>query len=197
MRSILTTLLIFSALALTTARAEDAPSKSHHVFGLGLEPHWLIIGGIGAKADFRLTDRFSLGFGGMYIPPRSNTSTDSLEVSYKWSMYEVYAGTTFMITGDYDHHGAYIFPAIGYTGASITDYSTSKLSGSVKTFELRFTGGYQWVVGKNFRFTTGAGIRVLNSSDVVVKDNQGKELLREKSGALGGLALDLHAAYLF
>jgi len=141
----------------------------------------------------------SLGVDGMYVLPRTTNATDEMNnqnYSYKWSTYEVYAGPTIMLTGDFDHRGLYILPAIGYTGASITNYGTLNLSGSMNTFEARFTVGYQFVV-KSFKFVTGGGLRLLNSSDIVVKDSFGNEVLREKSSSTGALALDLQAGYMF
>ena len=57
-------------------------------------------------------------------------------------------------------------------------------------------GGYQWVI-RNFRFITGAGLKLVNSADVVVKDNNGNELLREKSDTLGDFVLDASVSYMF
>jgi hypothetical protein len=102
-----------------------------------------------------------------------------------------------MLTGDYDHSGVYLFPAIGYTGASISEYGTNKYGGSIDAAEARFTAGYQIVGTKDIRFTAGLGARVISSSEVVVKDGAGKEIYRTGSSALNGLALDLRVAYMF
>ena len=194
------TLMLMAVSPAMAAEPSPAPSTTHeHFLGVGVEPHWLLIGGIGLGVDFRLSNKVSLGLSGMMVPPRSNSSTqetNSAIVDYKWSYYEVYLGPKIMIMGDYDHHGLYVMPAIGYTGASISEYSSLKLSGSTNTAEARLTMGYQWVI-RSLRFTVGGGLRVLNSADVVVKDNQGNELLREKSSSFGGFALDGQFAYLF
>ena len=168
-------------------------SAEEHSFGIRLDPLWTLIGGAGAEADVRVSRKVSIGIGGYYIFPHNNdyfyTSTTPT-YSYQWSAYEVYVGPTIMLTGDYDHHGLYIAPGIGYSGAKLTQYSSLNLSGELDTPELRLTVGYQWVV-KNFRFTTGAGYRAMGSSVVTVKDSSGNTVLTESSGALGGLALDL------
>jgi hypothetical protein len=189
-------------LASSTTTTVSAPSV-HHV-GIGIEPHWLIVGGLGAQFDARVSKKTSIALGGMYLPPHEATTTGDSSTSdhYKWSAFEVYTGPSFMITGDYDHHGAYVMPALGYTGNSITDYrssfstSSSGYSGEFNTPEFRLTGGYQFVVGA-LRFTTGGGIRLMKESDVVVKDETGKEVLRQRSNTIGGLSLDMRASYLF
>ncbi len=186
--------------------ALPAPAKEHS-FGFRLDPVWVLIGGIGGEVDFRMSRTISLGIGGYNIFPHSTTHSTSTTTTssgttftwdddYKWSAYEIYVGPTIMLMGDYDHRGLYLAPGVGYTGAKITDFGTSKLSGSMDAPELRLTVGYQWVV-KNFRFTTGGGIRAIGSSDVVVKDDTGNEVLREKSSTLGGLALDLGVGMVF
>ncbi len=175
----------------------STPSREHSV-GIAIEPHWLLIGGIGGKFDVRISDKVALGVGGMYASRNSDSSSNSSSTvySYKWSMYEVYVGPTFNITGDYDHSGMFITPAIGYTGAKISNFSSSNLSGSLDTAELRLTTGYQWVL-KDVRFNVGGGLRLLKDSEVIVKNSSGGEELREKSSAMGTLAIDCHAAWLF
>ncbi|MGE4133105.1 MAG: hypothetical protein AB7F86_15795 [Bdellovibrionales bacterium] len=164
-----------------------------------VEPHWLLIGGLGAKFDFRLSDSVSFGIGGMGVPDHSTSSTDSNgknKETYNFSTYEVYMGPTFMLTGDYDHHGVFLSPAIGYTGAKISNYSEFKLSGQMDSAELRITTGYQWVV-RNFRFVAGAGYRAINSTDVIVRDRSGAEVYRERSSVLSGFVIDAGAGILF
>lgn len=173
-------LALAACLFSTTAAFADDGESSGRVFGLGFEPHWLIVGGLGMRVDFKLSDSMSLVLGGLYVPPRSVNRTedyDSLYVNYKVSMHEVYLGPTIFITGAYDHHGWYVTPALGHMGARISEYGTSKPSASLDVFELRAVGGYQWVV-HGFRFITGGGFRLTTSNDIVIKDNQGNELLR-------------------
>ena len=50
---------------------------------------------------------------------------------------------------------------------------------------------------QSVRLNAGAGFRLLKDSEVIVKNSAGGEELRQKSGVAGGLALDLHAAWLF
>jgi hypothetical protein len=189
--------IVLGANALAQTSVTKAPGRTHSA-GIAIEPTWLLIGGLGAKIDFRLSDRAALGLGGMYA---SRTVTEKNERTlpegaYKVRNYEIYLGPTFNLTGNYDTDGFFITPAIGYTGAKIYDYSVFKLSGEINTWEIRTTAGYQWVV-QDFRFIAGGGLKLLGDSEVVVKDKSGKEVLRQSSGSLGGLALDLHAAWLF
>lgn len=191
-------LLLSSTAHAQSTSTMKAPAREHSV-GIAIEPHWLLIGGIGGKFDVRISDNVALGLGGMYVPPRSNTSSSSdttNDYNYRWSMYEVYFGPTINLTGDYDHSGVFITPAIGYTGSKITNFSFLNYSGSLDTAELRVTAGYQWVI-RDLRFNVGAGLRLLKDSEVIVKNGAGQEVSREKSSAMGALALDLHAAWLF
>jgi hypothetical protein len=217
-KSFLMFAVVASLLSAVSAQAQEAATPSstnsgtigaripvqspevHHV-AIGIEPHWLLIGGFGMQADVRLSRRTALAIGGLYVPPRENfnnsdSSSTSYDPHYKYSIYEAYLGPSFMLTGDYDRNGLYVMPAVGYAGSSISEYGSSKLSAAIESPEARLTVGYQFVVSA-FRFTTGAGMRFLNSSDVVVKDSSGNEVLTEKSDSFGGLALDMRASYLF
>ncbi len=171
-------------------------------FALGIEPHWLILRGLGLQMDVRVSNKVAIVLGGLYFPPQDNYLNDDddddfdIFADYKWTETEVYVGPSYMITGNYDTHGAYILPAVGYFSRTITEYRSSNLSGSLNTFEGRLTGGYQWVAG-GFRFTTGAGLRVLSASEIVIKSENGDEEFRTSSGTLSGLALDLRVSYLF
>lgn len=196
---VFTLLIAVSCISATAAPGQlsmEKPAKEHS-FGLGVEPLWLLIGGIGAKADYRLSSSVSLGLGGMIVPSQRNTNSDTNATTYKWSAYEIYLGPTFMITGDYDSNGIYITPAVGYIGSKISEYSSFNLSGKLETYQGRVTAGYQWVSKKSFRVALGAGLRALGSSDVVVKDNNGKEVLRQRSSTSGGLVLDGTLGFLF
>jgi hypothetical protein len=101
-----------------------------------------------------------------------------------------------MLTGDYDHHGIFLAPGIGYTGARVSEYSSSNYSGSMDAPELRLTVGYQWIV-RHFRFTTGPGVRLVSSSNIEVKDDSGNVVLNQSSSTLGALALDLGVGMVF
>ena len=201
MKSVFWSVIIF--LSATMVMADEqiqtlAPKPiKEHSFGIRIDPLWSLIGGLGGEVDVRISQSVSIGLGGFYIFPQSSKSFDNTSFSdYKWSSYEIYVGPTIMLLGDYDHHGLYIAPGIGYTGAKITDFSDLKYSGSMAAPELRFTVGYQWIV-KNFRFTTGAGLRALSTSDVTVKDSSGNTVLIEKSSTLNALALDLGVGMVF
>lgn len=191
-------LLSVQAMAERTSSVSTTETEqTEHSYGLSAEPLWLVLGGFGAKADTRLSDSISLGVGGMYIPTRSETSSGDSQTNYRWSTYEVYVGPTLFLSSTYDKSGWYITPALGYTSATISNYGTSNLSGSLSAPELRVTGGYQWLFAKSIRLTVGGGARVVSSSDVVIKDSTGQEVYRQSSGALGGLSLDLQIGYMF
>lgn len=181
-----------SSGSISTTAPETHDKKS---FSLGIEPLYLLLGGIGGIAEAHLTDRSRLGLGGLYIPSHKNG--DSYPNDYSWSTYEVYLGPTFMLTGDNSHNGFYLSPAIGYTGTTISDYSVFKLSGSLDTFEGRITTGYQFVGTHGMKFVGGLGLRILDTGDVKIKDSAGRELYRVKSDQLSGLALDLRLAFMF
>lgn len=192
-----------SAQPLTQVKtAKPVEVKTRHNVGVGLEAHWLIIGGLGIQTDARISDSAALVIGGLYVPPRQNTVSEEdkkqnygKEENYLWSTYEVYIGSRFLLTGDYDHHGVFVTPAVGYTGARIQDYGYRKLEASLDVPEARLTVGYQFVVS-NFRFLAGAGWKVMGQNDIVVKDEQGSEIYRQKSSTLNGVVIDAHAAFL-
>ena len=184
--------LASDATSTLDARVPEADSRS---FGVGVEPLWLLIGGLGAEFDARLTTGTSLELAGMWVPGRQQGSTDSY-ASYKLHMYEVYAGPKFMLTGTYGTRGWYLFPSVGYTGVSITDYSSSGYSGATEGTEERLTAGYQWVVD-NMRVIVGGGARAVQISDIVVRDGSGREMDRESAQTLAGLALDLNVSFTF
>src|SRR3989338_3830952 len=94
----------------TTKTLKPVEQKKHS-FGLVLEPHWLLIGGMGLKLETPVSDTVALELGGMYIPPRRNTVTNEEQrnswyygESYTWSAYEVWMGTRILIMGTYDTH---------------------------------------------------------------------------------------------
>ncbi|MES2856563.1 MAG: hypothetical protein V4692_11905, partial [Bdellovibrionota bacterium] len=99
--------------AKVTAPAPKITSKKY--VSIGLEPHWLLIGGFGGQIDARISNGVSILVGGMYVPPRRNETLSSSNSftydTYKYSIYEVYVGPSFMLTGNYDTSGAYITPA--------------------------------------------------------------------------------------
>lgn len=199
-----TKLVLTLIVAVSCTSAIAAPGKltmeqpaNERSFGLAVEPLWLLVGGIGAKADVRLSSTVSLGLGGMIVPSRRNTTSETNTTNYKSSAYEIYLGPTVMLTGDYDSNGIFVTPAIGYIGSKITEYSSLNLSGKLDTYQGRLTAGYQWVSAKGFRVALGAGARTLGSGEVVVKDDSGKEVLRQRSSTSGGLVLDGTFAFLF
>jgi hypothetical protein len=198
-------ILSLLVLAATQSHAQtltaQAPEKEY-TLGLSVQPLWLLLGGLGANVDRRLTNRTSIGLGGTYIPPRrsldkSDDRNKTSDTSYKWTYYEVHVGPTFFLTGDYDTSGWYLNPAVGYTGAKITEYSSFNLSGSTDTFAFRTSAGYQWILKNDLRLVFGGGYQFLNQSEVVVKDGSGTEVLREKSSAAAGLVIDAHFGVMF
>lgn len=178
--------------------------KTQPKTGISVEPLWFLLGGVGAKFEYFATDRISLGISGIYIPehevkPASSKdeSTTSLP-TYRFSSNEINLGSNFMLTGTLSSNGVYINPAIGYQNTRISDYGTFKLKGALSSPQGRLTLGYQWVNElNNLRFALGGGMRIIKSSDIIVKNEAGSEVYRENSSNLGGLALDAHLGYIF
>jgi hypothetical protein len=179
----------------------ESPELTKRV-SLSVEPLWLLLGGIGAKTDFNVSKKVSLGLQALYIPSHSsNTSSDdktttTTDYSYKWSYEEYNVGANIMLMGNIDGNGLYINPAVGYVRSKITDFSIFKYQGELAAPQFRTTVGYQWIVG-SFRFAAGGGYRLVSSNDIVIKDSKGNEVSREKSSTLGGLALDGHVGFTF
>ncbi|MEZ0391335.1 MAG: hypothetical protein ACAH59_03905 [Pseudobdellovibrionaceae bacterium] len=182
----------------TSYQKENKPSMS-----LSVEPIWLLVGGIGAKAEYFVTDRVSAGLNGVYIAEHEaeteSSDSKSSSTSYRWSSYEVNIGSNIMLTGNLLSNGFYINPAIGYTGASIKNFGEMQLQGSTSSPQARLTGGYQWFSKSypNLRLLAGAGVRMIQEPEVVVQDSTGSEIGRVKTQTLTGLALDFHIGYLF
>ncbi len=185
----------------TRARKRADQTQSYR-FGLNAEPIWVLIGGVGARADLAFTRRIALSVHGIYIPERSNTTseddknTTTIDNDYKWSYSEFNIGPTFMLTGDLSRHGLYLNTSVGYVKAQISEYSSLNLQGELAAAQVRATIGYQWRIG-GLRLAAGGGLRAIQSDDIIVKDGQGQEVHREKSSALGGLALDAHVGWVF
>ncbi|PIS11451.1 MAG: hypothetical protein COT73_03960 [Bdellovibrio sp. CG10_big_fil_rev_8_21_14_0_10_47_8] len=168
---------------------------------LSVEPIWLLVSGLGAKVDYFVTDKVSLGLGGNYIPDHKveNTSKNensSINSNFNWSHSELNLGTNIMLTGTLSSSGVYINPTVGYQKTEITHYSSYDLQGSLATPQASATGGYQWV-NNGFRIGAGAGYKVLADNDVVVKDRAGAEVYREKASNMRGLVIDFQLGILF
>jgi hypothetical protein len=194
-------------LSVSNAYAQDGESRASgrqnqtYNFGINAEPIWVLLGGIGARADVAVTRKTALSLQGIYIPEHQRESTDDKNTSttntdYKWSYSEVNFGPTFMLIGDLSTNGLYLNTSVGYIQTKITEYSSLKLQGELSAPQLRATVGYQWRIG-GLRLAAGGGLRLIQSDDIVVKDAQGREMLREKSNALGGLAIDGHVGWVF
>ncbi len=211
MKNVILAASLFLSIAATAQPLTQTQTKTlkpveekKHSFGIVLEPHWLLIGGMGLKLETPVSDTVALELGGMYIPPRQNTLSDSdrnnntwyYGETYKWSAYEVWVGARILMLGNYNTHALFVTPGIGYTGASISEYGSSNLSASLNTPEIRATVGYQWVLG-SVRFAAGGGFRTMAQSDVVVSDSSGRETYRQKSSTLNGFVIDSNIAFLF
>ncbi|HEY8272791.1 MAG TPA: hypothetical protein VIG33_17995 [Pseudobdellovibrionaceae bacterium] len=171
--------------------------------GLSAEPIWLLVGGVGAKFEYFVTDHISVGINGVYIPEHQIETSSSKDQSltsesYRWSMNEINLGSNIMLTGSLSTNGVYLNPAVGYQNTRISDYGVLKLKGSLSSPQARLTAGYQFVnPANNLRFALGAGLRMIQDSDILVKDDTGEEVYRQKTSGLGGLALDCHLGYIF
>ena len=174
------------------ALSTDSPS-----FGINAEPIWMIFGGLGLKFEYFMTDKLSLGIGGMIIPGYKVEETSVFaDDGYVMSREEGHLGINYMFTGTLGSRGLYINPAIGFVKAEIKEYSSQNWSGSVTTAMLRCTVGYQWVIAKHLRLAAGGGLAAYGGGEIVVKDNTGAVVDREKV-ALGGLAIDGQIGYVF
>lgn len=172
-------------------------------FGVNVEPLWLVLGGIGGKAEYFVTDKVSVGLGGVYIPSHkiegssSDETANSIGGNYSFEHNEIVLGSNIMLTGTLQSDGFYLNPGVGYQYTAITHFSFLDLSGSVSSPFARLTAGYQWVTSGNFRVGLGAGVAAYQDTDVVIADNSGREIDRTKSSTMSGLALDLHLGYIF
>ena len=197
-------IVLASPSASSTYPSSTSVETASPSFGVNVDPIWLIEGGLGAKIEYFITDSVSIGLGGIVIPSHSNQtsnskndSTTTVSNSYKWEHNEVFIGTNIMLTGTLGSRGLYINPALGYQTTKISDFGSDKLSGELSSPAARLTMGYQWVIAQHLRLAAGGGFNVVSSSNVVVKDNSGKEVLSQKSSEAGGLALDLQIGYVF
>jgi hypothetical protein len=169
-------------------------------FAVNAEPVWLVLGGMGLKFEYFVTDKVSAGVTGMFIPSHRTESTsvkDENDSAYKYNYEhsEVLVGSNIMLMGTLGTRGLYINPAIGYQRTRISDFSDSKLSGELSTPMARFTVGYQWILAKHLRLAAGGGLAAYQSSTITVKDKAGNEVLSQSSSSMGGLAIDLQVGY--
>jgi hypothetical protein len=196
------TLVSTSVWAQGSSHAGTDYSENGYNFGINLEPIYLAVGGIGAKFDFALTRATALSVQGVYAHKNDLSSGDydneakDHSVHYNWTYSEINIGPTFMLTGDLSTRGLYLFPSVGYMKSEVSDFGSDSLSGQLSSPQLRTTIGYQWRFG-GLRLAVGGGLRVISSSDIVIKDGRGQEVYREKSTVLGGLALDGQVGWVF
>jgi hypothetical protein len=215
-KSVMCSLLVLSAVGSRALAASDSAMKttvpmeevSRPHFGFNLEPIWLVVSGVGAKAEYFVSDTVSVGFGGIFIPKHTvETSTTTSSTyngtktttggDYKWEHTEMFLGANIMLMGTLGSRGLYINPAVGYATSRVSEFSDSNLSGELSSPMARMTVGYQWILARHLRLAAGGGLTLAQASDIKVKDDTGKEVLNEKSTNLGGLALDLQVGYVF
>lgn len=182
----------------TRAQYNENTSSDPDKFILNIEPIWLLVYGFGAKAEYAVTDKLSVGLTGIYVGEHESEfeDEDTDANAFNWSYQEINLGVNYMLTGQLNTHGFYINPAIGYFRTEITDYGYFYLDGKLESPQLRLTAGYQWVFN-DFRIGLGAGGRIYDSSDIIIEDDYGREVATQDSSEWGGLALDLHIGYVF
>ena len=202
------TLVMASQLALAETRNENSSgsnsatqtlTKSHKV-GINASPIWLLVGGLGAKIEYFTSETISVGLDAVVLQKnvKGDSSSDGSSPAYKQSYKEINLGTNIMLTGSLSTNGIYINPSIGYITAEISDFDIFKLQGGVSAPQARLTAGYQWINRQNdIRLALGGGLSVVQDSDIVVKNDLGKEIARKKVSNLGGAALDFQIGYLF
>lgn len=188
----------------TEVALEKESQSVSNTFGVNADPLWLALGGLGAKFEYFINEKISLGIGGFFIPSRWNESSSSSSSSsatksydYKWEHNEFYLISNIMLTGDLNSHGLYISPAYGRQHTAITEFGKEKLNGKLDSPIARLTLGYQWILANHLRLAAGGGLNFMSSDAIVVKDASGKELLRDKSRGASGLALDLQVGFIF
>lgn len=192
-----------AASKVSTMATKPQQETTTKEFALSVDPLWLLLGGVGAKFEYFVSPKISIGIGGILIPEQEVKPTDdgketaSTGGNYRRAYNEISLGSNVMLTGSLTSDGLYLNPGIGYQSAKISQFGESKLSGSLSAPFARLTVGYQWMMKTGFRIAAGAGLRVSESRDIVIKDNAGNEVLREKSSNLGGLTLDFNIGYLF
>ncbi len=194
----------FAAQASTSTSStlsKDFSPKTRTV-GVDLQPLYLALGGLGAKVDYFATDKFSVGLSGVSIKDRQMGSSEkdasSTNATYKLSYSELNLNTRFMMTGTNFSDGAYLSPSIGYVTTRISDYGVFGLDGGLATPVATLLAGYQFVNPQNgFRVNAGLGYRLVQANTIIVKDSSGKEILRDKSSNLNGLAIDLGIGMMF
>jgi hypothetical protein len=210
MKYLFSVLLVLASFSKAVAASDGTLATSNTVtqsqpsFGFNLDPIWLAVSGIGGKAEYFISDKVSIGIGGILIPSHKVEKTSSEDTAktvggdYKWEHNEIFVGSNFMLTGTLGSNGLYINPAVGYQSTKITEYSDENLSGSLSNPMVRLTMGYQWVLAKHLRLAAGGGFALAaGNNEIVVKDSSGTEVLREKSSSMGALALDLQVGYVF
>jgi hypothetical protein len=190
------------ALAQTqgTSSLETSAAQSEYNGSVGVEPIWLLLGGIGAKAEYFMTQKISLGVDGTVIPSRemkSNSPGNAVNTNYVWSHNQFNLGTTLMLSGTLSTNGFYLNPKVGYQSTRITDFGTEKLQGSLSTPQASATIGYQWITPNSpLKLTVGAGYRVLQAGEIVIKDKNNKQIYSQNASNISGLAFDFQLSLL-
>lgn len=194
--------LAFAQERVGTKNDQSKIKKDSSVVSFNIEPIWLLLSGIGADVEIFLTERSAINLGGIYVaehPAEASYSSSDKDVlgNYSWSKKEVNLGYKYMFTGSNTVSGFYMTPSIGYTTASITHVTDLNYEGTASATFARLMFGRQWVLPSHFRFALAGGLATYQKSDIVVKDGQGQEVLREKSPAMSTLNFDFQIGYLF
>lgn len=178
--------------------SQTETSTSESKMSIGIEPGYLFLGGIGGNFGYHLTPKTSVGVFGS-IGGRSYSEDQEMNTaSYKSEFHSFGLESRYMLTGDLETNGAYVYPSLGFISVKVIDYGTAKYRADLETPFARMTAGYQWASRETgFRFLTGLGFVTAQQSEVIVKDGNGAEVSRVKSSSFSGLAMDLSLGYTF
>ena len=150
--------VICLSIGSTTARAET---------NLRISPLSLLLGLVGAEADFGISENWTLGPTFYYL----NRSSDDFDVS----------ATSLGIRGNYYFdravftQGWYIGPSVSFLSVKVKDNSgTFNDSASASGTALTGIFGYQWT-WESFNINLGAGPVAYSLGKIRVKDSNGNE----------------------
>lgn len=189
-------LLVLSSIMFTNkVNAQVKRSTSLPGVRLSIQPIYILSGGIGGGFDYLATEKFSLGLSGIYLPQRKSGSESGN--SYNWGYSELSLNSQYMLTGSWVEDGFYLSGSLGAFASKITNYGSSQLKGELNTYFVRATAGYQWVYTSGLTFGFGTGYLFSPESEIVVRESNGTEVIREKTQAGNGMVVDIRFSFLF
>jgi hypothetical protein len=147
--------LLASVLSATSHAATD------RTMNVRVDPLKIISGDIGADADFKVGDRFTIG--------PSVSSLSATVIFTELTGFNVGARGNWYMSGDALESSWYLGPNIGYSSMTVTEGGSEGSTGGLSMGTLV---GYQWVWNNGMNLNLGGGANYNTAPDEVQAGNR-------------------------